>query len=562
MKSHEMKIVCRSILMHPIGIPMVTYLNENAVIPEQPDYVRKALNDFKGDKLDGVFAEAALSWRNGSRKELIAQLLKKFGKQQNKESLKRPEKDKVRVRGFDLLFHDTNSNDYKESAVAIVNLGCRQHGYWWARQIQILTNVSRLRRNVDIKYKFDQPILLSSITIDKSKCNSSEFKKETPIDKIHFDARFGVFLCVWEGGEFRISLLWRANTTNLDEASRHFGKVLNAVQLCLHLRNYCKTHKYTINYESLGPNCCRFGDTVSDYMYECFRLYFADSFLIFHFTAAFRKLYRSYDTRLQPSERRANLYLEPNVFSNVCAPIAKSVLKIDDHLYNVPLEEKVSHSEWLWQFRAQLLVISTTYHYGVHYAEHPLHLLPIIKQLESLHRQGFVHGDIRGQNMVLSFDKTEGSHAIEDNKDKGWLIDFDYGGKLNSVTYPEGYSQVLLDGRRPGTPGQRISIEDDWRSLFGLILHVYTFPLKEGDDGALVDGYEKKLGKLRETIEIYHKNDSKANAFEKSDFESPATLLREYLELVSKRYTIRLPPHIQLGLLFFEHPHLLLWGKR
>lgn len=246
------------------------------------------------------------------------------------------------------------------------------------------------------------------------------------------------------------------------------------------------------------------------------------------------RLHRVYDTRFAPSERRTNLYLEPNVFSHDCAPIAKSVLKIIDHMYGVPLEEEVNHIDWLWQYRAQLHLISATYHYGVHYAKHPLHFIPIINHLESLHRQGFVHGDIRGRNMVLLYDDTEGSNAGEH---KGWLIDFDCGGKLNSVKYPEGYTRVLTDGVRPGVEGRLISIADDWQSLFGLIIHMYKFiPISYG---AEFDEYETKVELLRDTIEFYYNTNPETNIFEKTDYESPAKLLREYLELVSLRYTLR-----------------------
>lgn len=234
---------------------MVTYLNKVAVIPEEPDYLRKALHDFQEINLDGVFAKAALSWRNGSEKELKSQLLDIIGQLQNINC--------SQISGLDLLFHDVDSNDDdKKSVTAIFDFGC-EHGNWWTKQTEVLSNVSKLCQNADINYKFDQPMLLASITMNKSKCNSNEFKKETPIDKIHFDARFAVFLCVPKvdpDHKYWVSMLWRANTTKLDDTSRHFGKVLNTVQLCSHLRKYCNTYEDTIKYEYLSPDCCRFGD--------------------------------------------------------------------------------------------------------------------------------------------------------------------------------------------------------------------------------------------------------------------------------------------------------------
>jgi hypothetical protein len=155
--------------------------------------------------------------------------------------------------------------------------------------------------------------------------------------------------------------------------------------------------------------------------------------------------------------------------------------------------------------------------------------LPIIKHLESLHSQGFVHGDIRAYNMVLP---REAAKA-----DEGWLIDFDYGGKADIVTYPKGFKQVLADGARPGRAGNQITITDDWRSLFGLILHRYDFLPKSGGEYRYAD--EAKLKKLKSQLTIFYKTESTVETRnEISLWESPAALLREYLELVSKDYTI------------------------
>jgi hypothetical protein len=147
--------------------------------------------------------------------------------------------------------------------------------------------------------------------------------------------------------------------------------------------------------------------------------------------------------------------------------------------FNVP------NIDWLWDYKGELQVISTTYHDGVHYATHPLHFLPIINHLESLHSQGFVHGDIRAYNMVLPRDA---ANASAGKVDDGWLIDFDYGGTAKIVTYPKGYKPTLADGDRPGEAGKPITIMYDWQSLFGLILTKYDFlPKKGGDEYGMQD---------------------------------------------------------------------------
>ena len=52
-------------------------------------------------------------------------------------------------------------------------------------------------------------------------------------------------------------------------------------------------------------------------------------------------------------------------------------------------------------------VISTEYHDGVHYAKRPERYLPIIDHLEQLHKNRYVHGDIRAHNMVLNYPDSE-----------------------------------------------------------------------------------------------------------------------------------------------------------
>jgi RIO-like serine/threonine protein kinase len=84
------------------------------------------------------------------------------------------------------------------------------------------------------------------------------------------------------------------------------------------------------------------------------------------------------------------------------------------------------------------MVSAAPYREGRHYATTPGQFVPIIEALEKLHRDGFVHGDIRGFNTVFS-----------DVKGEGWLIDFDFGEKEGKETtvYPRGYNKLLIGKR-------------------------------------------------------------------------------------------------------------------
>jgi hypothetical protein len=130
----------------------------------------------------------------------------------------------------------------------------------------------------------------------------------------------------------------------------------------------------------------------------------------------------------------------------------------------------------LWKFSGKLLIISTPYRKGVHYATHPGQFIPIIEALERLHLNGFVHGDIRAYNMV------HGEYDEETEKWLGWLIDYDLGGKAYEVTYPIGYKTDLADGAGRGTAKFTISMADDWRALYTLMPYLYEWEFPTVDE--------------------------------------------------------------------------------
>jgi hypothetical protein len=174
--------------------------------------------------------------------------------------------------------------------------------------------------------------------------------------------------------------------------------------------------------------------------------------------------------------------------------------------------------DWLWMYKGKLLIISTKFYEGVHYAQLPRHFSIIIDHLEQLHSQGYVHGDIRAYNMVLQYNAS-GSESDDDVD--GWLIDFDYGGKNGEVEYPKGYKDELHDGRRPGQEGEKITIMDDWQSLIGLIFHTHIFKKKQGAE--LTD--TQKLSILE--------NEKELQDCRHMEVEQIVLLLREYIAITS-----------------------------
>jgi WD domain, G-beta repeat len=172
--------------------------------------------------------------------------------------------------------------------------------------------------------------------------------------------------------------------------------------------------------------------------------------------------------------------------------------------------------------------------------------------------QNIVHGDIRAYNMVLKYITPSSvtdqaaigvsSNDVSDsNSCDGWLIDLDFGGKHDFVSYPKGYKDSLYDGERPGREGNKITIMDDWKSLIGLILRVYYFVDKEGAEPTL-----EQMGlfyQKREGLESYRVTEVDGNHPLLSDYEKPAKLLRDYIHLISDVYDVKPYPKFKFDLI-------------
>jgi hypothetical protein len=186
---------------------------------------------------------------------------------------------------------------------------------------------------------------------------------------------------------------------------------------------------------------------------------------------------RSYDSRCRPTERSPVVYQE-------CKEVFDKGV---NEVVNLPKEDSVQDtidavepsridSFWIDSKERGLLIIAIPFRPGCHYAKRPSEFVPIINELQKLHKSGFVHGDIRAFNIVFG-------------TDTGHLIDFDFGGKVDKVHYPTGYRQMLKDGIRPGTERDLITKSDDWHALGQLIFYIHgvnlTPDLPKGEEDVL-----------------------------------------------------------------------------
>ena len=200
--------------------------------------------------------------------------------------------------------------------------------------------------------------------------------------------------------------------------------------------------------------------------------------------------------------------------------------------FGVKQQEDIRKIDWLWRCKGKLLIISTEFIKGVHFATRPEHYLEIVNHLYAMHKAGFVHGDIRAFNMVLNYEN--------DKKCIGKLIDFDYGGKLSTFPkYPSGYALSLDDGLRLGSSGAEITASHDWYALGYIIFDLYELVHEDYDADDII--VRRRLLTPNEQIirdQKAHLTDMRNHFTTKCGNYStlskpPHEFLKEYLELAN-----------------------------
>jgi hypothetical protein len=214
---------------------------------------------------------------------------------------------------------------------------------------------------------------------------------------------------------------------------------------------------------------------------------------------------RAYDNRAVYTQRRPDVYLQSEGLTGptevVCdfidgrcsagagEALAAAVAPTAKDFGCIP--DGSDSSDWLWADReaagcsARLLVITTPYYPGRHWARSAGEFLPLIEQLEQFHANNFVHGDIRASNVAFC-DGSEG---------RSRLINWDMGGKIREpapteasdevespsdgepLKYPEGYEDQVFDATCPrlGQGGEAITKVHDWAALTDLIIRCHDF---------------------------------------------------------------------------------------
>lgn len=178
------------------------------------------------------------------------------------------------------------------------------------------------------------------------------------------------------------------------------------------------------------------------------------------------KVLRSYDNRFRQTDRSPEVYRDKSC-EQVTGKV-ETIFKLPEKIEKWPIRGTVATGDPFWDAPSGergLSVIKMPKKNGTHYATKPTDFTLIINQLQQLHSNGFVHGDIRGFNIVFG--------------PEGGLIDFDYSGKPGKP-YPKGYRSILVDGIRCGGVDLETSMQKwhDWLAFGNLVFisHRISFP--------------------------------------------------------------------------------------
>ena len=276
----------RSILIHPIGLLLTSLLNEVSLsktlykcwdgfraVEELLTYNSTTICTVR----DGILFSAITQWDNESEFDLTKRKSKVnltsiiFTKIQNQiakgkldgygthqeTSLTMEREEEIGVGDhtgkvdFIVSKRQGDPQQSKKQAVMILEFGT-YHNVWWKMFGQIFEYVKILRATKDSKYIIDQPVLMAVVTV----------RRDTSSDDAVV-ARMGMFLYIpKEDDSYRLALLWRVDTENIDDASKQFGKILGAARCFSNLIGHLSSTIST-DYQYLGPNCCRIGQSVS-----------------------------------------------------------------------------------------------------------------------------------------------------------------------------------------------------------------------------------------------------------------------------------------------------------
>lgn len=212
---------------------------------------------------DDLFANAVKDWQNDPKRD-EPQLTKLLTKRINEHVKSNDQRNIHFVAGgeahvtfaqgrkcrIDILLSPVQNNKIEKPStpLLVMEVG-RNSNEWWAKLDQNRKYVDMMQEKdqEDERLRFEHPLLFAVLTVE------GEGEAKDP------QVKSGVFLCRPKANDhFRMTLLWHAKTTNLNEASKDFGRLLRVTSDFGRWRIQDNEH----DYEYYSSNCCRVGDKV------------------------------------------------------------------------------------------------------------------------------------------------------------------------------------------------------------------------------------------------------------------------------------------------------------
>lgn len=174
--------------------------------------------------------------------------------------------------------------------------------------------------------------------------------------------------------------------------------------------------------------------------------------------------------------------------------------------------------------RGAVEIIALPFHEGSHICTNIDQAIAVAQDLQRLHEQGYVHGDIRALNIVFSSDATQSR-----------LIDFDFGGQAGTRFYPDGYRTLLADGHRKGEPGKRIEMSDDVYALWYVIWKCHYLPVDSEDTLAVLWFRQSPAAPKSIDVVLSNLQELKENGV------TIIEAIQDYKEYISNHFSERFP---------------------
>ena len=198
----------RSVLAHPIGLPLAASLNESGQLKSDLCQLYPDI-DYRPLGLDEIFSSAAKEWNGQREVDLTAKLLTELNKSEvaacAEKVIRGVDANGDDRRGkVDLFLGSDTSTEKPQSIVTVIEVGLGNIE-WWKKVDQGVTYAELLGDAQNKTFCFKKAMLLAVITVEKVGTSVEELKS--------LKARFGVFLCIPKGSkdssDFRMSLLWQ-----------------------------------------------------------------------------------------------------------------------------------------------------------------------------------------------------------------------------------------------------------------------------------------------------------------------------------------------------------------